>query len=540
MNNKVVIGGNLKLNNVISGTPNTFIRAGGRGGISNAVKEALLNCFEHVAWIDDEGQIYYQALYDALYAKELVSISALFEQGQAVIYDDDTLDDLKQYLTVTATYDDGTTSIITTYELSGTLNPGASSIQVSYENKKAYFTANVTHRPGILTITNNLNGCTTSNSASSMSEGDSYTAIITADAYRTLTGASVSITMGGVDITSSAYSNGTINITEVTGSLVITITAVVLTLVSISAVYTQSGTVYNTDSLDSLKTDLVVTATYSDSSTDTVPSADYTLSGTLTVGTSTITVTYSGKTASFNVTVTDFYAVDYTKDALENVTWMDNYTYNKSNGNLTATSDEHCTEKFTVQDCSYAPICNDATSGYMAIFMWDEGNEFMGTYEVTGRTMTRLQLKQGYYYALKIYNNSGSFDSSNVTMLPVDNRASATEQFTVDLSEYTDYINAYNNGSLINGGVVGEVNLTQNIPSLAGAPYNINRISVFATLANLGLTSKSMMPWKNGLKLAFYVYQGDMYMYVSKYGITTLADLKEYITTDHVVLNVNY
>ena len=75
------------------------------------------------------------------------------------------------------------------------------------------------------------------------------------------------------------------------------------TLESISAVYTQSGTVYDTDSLDSLKADLVVTATYSDTSTETVPSTDYTLSGTLTVGTSTITVAYGGKTATFSVTV---------------------------------------------------------------------------------------------------------------------------------------------------------------------------------------------------------------------------------------------
>ena len=316
MNNKVVIGGNLKLkntvsgqaklNNVISGTPNISIRAGGRGGISNAVKEALLNCFEHVAWVDDDGQVYYQALYDALYAKVLSSISASFEQGQAVIYDDDTLDDLKQYLTVTANYDDGSMAIITTYTLSGTLNPGTSSIQVSYENKKAYFTVNVTHRPGILTITNTLNGCTTSNSAASMTEGDPYSATITASSGYILTGASVSITMGGVDITSTAYNNGTISIAEVTGSLVITITAVAITLVSISAVYTQSGTVYDTDTLDSLKSDLVVTATYSDSTTEIVPSADYTLSGTLAEGTSTISVTYEGKTTTFTVTVRTF------------------------------------------------------------------------------------------------------------------------------------------------------------------------------------------------------------------------------------------
>ena len=72
-------------------------------------------------------------------------------------------------------------------------------------------------------------------------------------------------------------------------------------LVSISAVYTQSGTVYDTDSLDSLKSDLVVTAHYDDSSTAVI--TNYTLSGTLTVGTSTITVTYNEKTTTFNVTV---------------------------------------------------------------------------------------------------------------------------------------------------------------------------------------------------------------------------------------------
>lgn len=75
-------------------------------------------------------------------------------------------------------------------------------------------------------------------------------------------------------------------------------------LSSISCVYTQSGTVYDTDSLDSLKTDLVVTAHWSNSTTTTVPSADYTLSGTLTEGTSTVTVAYGGKTTTFNVMVT--------------------------------------------------------------------------------------------------------------------------------------------------------------------------------------------------------------------------------------------
>ena len=73
-------------------------------------------------------------------------------------------------------------------------------------------------------------------------------------------------------------------------------------LISISAVYTQSGTVYDNQTLDSLRANLVVTARYDDRSTQTVTS--YTLSGTLATGTSTITVAYGGKTATFNVIVT--------------------------------------------------------------------------------------------------------------------------------------------------------------------------------------------------------------------------------------------
>lgn len=73
-------------------------------------------------------------------------------------------------------------------------------------------------------------------------------------------------------------------------------------ITSISAIYTQSGTVYDTDTLDSLKADLVVTAYYDDSTTADVTN-ECTLSGTLAVGTSTVTVTYEEMTATFTTTV---------------------------------------------------------------------------------------------------------------------------------------------------------------------------------------------------------------------------------------------
>lgn len=75
-------------------------------------------------------------------------------------------------------------------------------------------------------------------------------------------------------------------------------------LESISATYTQSGTVQSTDSLSDLISDLVVTANWVDTTTSEVDSSEYALIGTLTTGTSTITVNYGNKTATFDVTVT--------------------------------------------------------------------------------------------------------------------------------------------------------------------------------------------------------------------------------------------
>lgn len=105
---------------------------------------------------------------------------------------------------------------------------------------------------------------------------------------------------------------GTSTISVHYGDLVTTFTVAVTerTLTSITADYTQSGVVYDFDTLDSLKSDLVVTATYSDSSTEIV--STYTLSGTLTKGTSVITVSYGGETTTFDVIVSEKYYYDLT------------------------------------------------------------------------------------------------------------------------------------------------------------------------------------------------------------------------------------
>lgn len=113
-------------------------------GISDEIKQALLQCFEHVAWVDDEGQTYYDALYDALYPPvDLSSISCVYTQS-GTVYDTDSLDSLKPDLVVTAHYSDQSTEAVTTYTLSGTLTEGTSTITVSYGGKTTTFDVVVT------------------------------------------------------------------------------------------------------------------------------------------------------------------------------------------------------------------------------------------------------------------------------------------------------------------------------------------------------------------------------------------------------------
>lgn len=74
-------------------------------------------------------------------------------------------------------------------------------------------------------VTNSLTNVTNSNPAAFVNGGASYTATLAANSGYTLN--SVTVTMGGTDVTSSVYSDGSVNIANVTGNVVITATATV-------------------------------------------------------------------------------------------------------------------------------------------------------------------------------------------------------------------------------------------------------------------------------------------------------------------------
>ena len=70
------------------------------------------------------------------------------------------------------------------------------------------------------TVTYNLTNCVSSNTETILESGSSYSTVLSVqEGYELKT---VTVLMGGVDVTSAVYSNGTITIAEVTGNIVIT------------------------------------------------------------------------------------------------------------------------------------------------------------------------------------------------------------------------------------------------------------------------------------------------------------------------------
>lgn len=113
-------------------------------GLSDEAKTALLNCFAHVAWTDEHGQDYYDALEASLY-DDYPKITATFNSGTNVIYTDDSLDTLKQYLTVKyyeSKSSTGETIPTTDYTLFGQLSEGDNTVGVEYDEYRATFIVN--------------------------------------------------------------------------------------------------------------------------------------------------------------------------------------------------------------------------------------------------------------------------------------------------------------------------------------------------------------------------------------------------------------
>lgn len=285
---------------------------------------------------------------------------------------------------------------------------------------------------GGYSVTWSGSGFAHSNNATSIEKGQTFTSTVTASTGFTIS--TVAVTMGGNTV-QGAWSNGTVNIPNVTGNIVITVTTVQATVSSISAVYTQSGTVYDTDSLDNLKNDLIVTATYADSSTYVVPAAEYTLSGTLVTGTSTITVNYAGKTATFNVTVTHVVTEEVLVFGTCSTATGKGMKFNGTTfEDVSASNEWLVASTIKASTLSFTWNTSEANAFQVAIGQYDESgtpykvsntNRYSSNPLTDGSSMTWANPKDYYYTAIGGGNIQITLPTSGVVKIVV-RRSSAT------------------------------------------------------------------------------------------------------------------
>ena len=268
-------------------------------------------------------------------APTLQSISATYTQGSTVVYTDSSLESLKSKLVVKANYSNGTSSVVTSYMLSGTLTAGSSTITVTYGGKTTTFNVTVTARPTLTSITATYTQGATIVYPSTSLDTLKNNLVVTAN----YSDSSTSTLSSSDYVLSGNLTEGTSTITVTYNSLTTTFNVNVTaqsTLDHITAVYEQGSTnIYPDTDINSLKSNLTVTAHYTNSTTQVV--SDYILSGNLTVGTSTITVTYETMTTTFDVIVSEKpsetpddngYVAGYINDANEIESLSKTYTAN--------------------------------------------------------------------------------------------------------------------------------------------------------------------------------------------------------------------
>lgn len=251
-------------------------------------------------------------------------------------------------------------------------------------------------------------------------------------------------------VASVAY--GSCVITATAGSVSATCSVLVqeLSVSSISAVYTQSGTVYTTDSLDSLKSDIVVTATYSDSSTAILTNDDYTLSGTLTSGTSTVTVSYGGATTTITVTVVTPLDVEweYTDGSLtdngftETTTGTTSSNMTDSGLVLTAsTSSSYIDYSYPVAS-SYSSMVMEVTCKQTA----SQGCVYVNLSEGTENLLIRNQYSSGYQ---GLYLMDGDTIGESTKLVSAGLNSTYTFKLVID----NGYGSVYRNGTLLQSNI---------------------------------------------------------------------------------------
>lgn len=430
---------------------------------------------------------------------EVTNIAA--EWNKTAVYTNDTLDEVKSALTVTAYYNDGSSRDLASGEYAlresaGSLALGGTvTFTVQYSDGGVLITCGVT-----VTVTVNLptavnaeakGGVTLypTSSAEAVKNALTVTVTYTDGSQKEVTNFELgeyTLAAGSVSIPVSYTERGE----RVETSVQVTVSEVTVGNISVSWKSGSQPAVYTSASLDSLKALITVTGTGTDGSTDMGEIADYTLSvqtGTWgQAGEVTVLVTYAENvTATFTVTLTAYeLATDGVKFDQDFVIY-EGYTFD----DVKAQIEENLSVVLTWTDGAnhYA----EHEYGIVSVTGEDGGETVKVTYEVDGSEKTaevRLMLTEDAVVSFRIEMNGGYalYTSGSANDVTAQSRLVAVHASGNETEESWGAYSAMLQASGWAAG--GEVSVTAQVYNKAGDMY-LGKAQVTVTVTQVRLAS---------------------------------------------------
>ena len=228
------------------------------------------------------------------------SISAAFTQGTNEVFTSTDISKLKEWLVVTATYNDGSEKSVTDYELAGNLIAGSSYIVVKFGGKETTFTVNVTEVKAVSMDVTYTKGTVFVGASLDTLKG-SITVKITYNDGNIDEDFKGYVLEG--DLSTAGEKTVKVKYGELEKSITVTVSDITVTGIDIT--FSQNGTViFEGSNIDILRDMLTVKVTYSNGDVEE-DYKGYTLTGDLSVsGSVTVTVNCGDESDTFTVEVT--------------------------------------------------------------------------------------------------------------------------------------------------------------------------------------------------------------------------------------------